>query len=145
MLSMLGAFGSGPLLGIGLARLLASGSFLAESIGMFAFPLAFVVGLQAWLGFAIFAAVAGFGRRLFSKQPAQHTRPSATAAPPGSFVFVPLSVGAGLLAGLVVGLVSETHALMTSVLLYVAAGTFYGGVVWQLARSGYLPFPEPGG
>jgi hypothetical protein len=143
MLSMLGVFGSGPLLGIGLARLLAPGSFVAESIGMFAFPLAFVVGLQAWLGFAIFAAVAGFGRRLLSKKLAQHTGPSA--APPGSFVFVPLSVGAGLLAGIVVGLVSETHALMTSVLLYVAAGIVYGSVVWQLARSGYLPFPEPGG
>jgi hypothetical protein len=33
--SMLGAFGSGPLLGTGLARFVAPDSFVAEGIGMF--------------------------------------------------------------------------------------------------------------
>jgi hypothetical protein len=144
MVSMLGAFGSGPLLGTGLACLLAPDSFVAEGIGMFAFPLAFVLGLQAWLGLAIFSAVLHAGRRLFSKQLRRSLTGSSVVVPPGSFVFVPLSVGAGLLAGIVVGLVSDTHALLTSVLLFVAAGALYGAVVWQLARSGYLPFPEPG-
>jgi hypothetical protein len=124
MLSILGAFGSGPFLGIGLARLLAPGSFVAESIGMFAFPLAFIVGLQAWLGLAIFAAIVGLGRRLLSKQPWRWTTPGVVGVPPGSFVFVPLSVGAGLLAGLVVGLVSDTHALLT-------VGRRCGSILWR--------------
>jgi hypothetical protein len=44
-----------------------------------ALPLAFVLGLQAWLGFAIVSAIAHFLRRVLSSQP----RESIGRSPPG--------------------------------------------------------------
>ena len=137
-LSLVVAFGAGPILGMWLAHVLAPGSMVADATGMFAFPLAFAAGLQAWLGFAIFSAVL----HLFRRRARQTLPTRGPDVPPGSFVFVPLCITAGLVAGLVVGWMSDTQTMLTSLMAHVSVGALYGAAVWRLARSGYLPFPD---
>jgi hypothetical protein len=143
LLAVFGAFAAGPTLGIALARLVAPGSAAADAIGMFAFPIAFAAGLHAWLGMAIAGAVVGLVRRLASGEPARPVAGEAAAVPSGSFVFVPISIAAGVAAGIPVGLLSDTHSVLASTVLYAGSGALYGTAVWRLARAGHLPLPEP--
>jgi hypothetical protein len=126
-------------IGVTLAEWLAPGSWVAQAAGFFALPIAFVTGLQMWIGVAIFSAIArlAFGRR-FASPAAAGTRASV----PGSFVFLPLSSGAGLLAGLIVGLVPAAESAMGACAVFWLAGTLHGWIAWRLARSGVLVPPE---
>ena len=143
VLSFFGSFVSGPILGVALACLAAPKSTLAAGLGMFVFPVSFALGLQAWLGLAIVTAMIQLVRRLTAGEPWRPTGRAIAAVPSGSFAFVPISVGLGLLAGVFIGVLPDTHSLVGTVLLYTSAGAIYGMAVWQLARRGYLPFPEP--
>jgi hypothetical protein len=138
-----GSFLSGPLIGVMLARSVAPESWLADAVGLFMLPLAFTVGLQIWLGTAIVTAMVQIIVRLASGRPWRAAGGAAMRVPAGSIAFVPVAAAAGLLGGVLVGLVSDTHSVPACVALYGGASALYGVLVWQLARAGYLPCPEP--
>jgi hypothetical protein len=142
--ALLGLFLGGAAAGIGLARALAPDSWVAETVSFFALPVAFATGLQAWYGLALFSLIPRVLRWWLSGSHAspagvRQTRPVQL---PGSFVFLPLSSGAGTVAGLVVGLVSSTYPLWFIVLVYWLVGTLHGLLAWRLARGGVLLPPE---
>jgi len=55
---------------------------------------------------------------------------------------VPASLITSLIAGLIMGLVSQRLGFALVVGLYGLLGLGYGVVCWKLARAGYIPFPE---
>jgi hypothetical protein len=141
--AVLGLFLGGAVAGIGLARALAPGSWVAETVSFFALPIAFAAGLQAWYGLALFSLIPrllrGLGGSYSGAARAREPRPLRL---PGSFVFLPLSSGAGAVAGIVVGLVSSTDPVWFVALVYWLVGTAHGLLAWRLARSGVLLPPE---
>jgi hypothetical protein len=138
------AFLGGPVIGLLLARAVAPDSFVAEAVGAFMLPLAFAGGMQLWLGAAIATAVVQLVRRVASGGPWRPSSEALVDVPPGAFAFVPVSTGAGMAGGLMVGFVSSSLPFLVCWQLYAAVGAAYGVAVWQLARAGYLPFPEQG-
>jgi hypothetical protein len=126
--------------GVTLAQYLAPGSWIAEAVGLFALPLAFVWGLQLWIGTALLGAVVGLllGRRSARDRPA----PGEMLILPGSIVFLPLSSAAGLLAGIVIALLPATWSALLSIVAFWAIGTVHGLAAWQLAKRGVLVLPD---
>jgi hypothetical protein len=142
ILALLALFPGAAAVGVGLARWLAPGSWVADAVSFFALPIAFAAGLQMWYGLALFGALVQLvGRWRVGAVP---VRDHAVARPPlpGSAVFLPLSSGAGAFAGLVAGLVSSTQRAWLVMLVYWLVGTLHGVVAWRLARSGVLMPPE---
>lgn len=131
-----GLFIGGGAAGTGLASLLAPGSVWAEAVGLFAFPLAFVFGMQAWFGLALLSVVPrllGFWR----------SRPAPLyPSVPGSIAFVPIASAHGAVAGLVSGWLSSAYPFWVVAPAYWLAGTLYGVLAWRLARAGFLMPPE---
>jgi hypothetical protein len=131
--------------GVQLAQTVAPESFIAAFIGLFALPLAFASGLQLWLGLALFGALWQLLRRALggARARASFSEPrSANRAPPGSFVFVPLSAAFGTLAGLVIGVTATTIGFFATAGIYAGLGLVHGVACWLAARSGHLPLPE---
>ena len=142
ILALLVLFLGGGVIGVALARTFAPGSFLAEAVSLFALPVAFAFGLKAWFGLALAGAairVIGMRRRdnVQGQTPRRETRPLT-----GSFVFFPLSSGAGALAGIVVAILSTPGSGWLAWLTYWTVGTLHGLVSWRLARAGVLMPPE---
>ena len=142
ILALLVLFLGGAVIGVALARTFAPGSFLAEAVSFFALPVAFAFGLKAWFGLALAgAAIRVIGMRRSdaaqSQTAREETRPLA-----GSFVFLPLSSGAGALAGIVVAIVSTRGSGWLAWVTYWTVGTLHGFVSWRLARAGVLMPPE---
>ena len=139
IVALLGLFlGSGGV-GVWLAKTLAPGSFVAEAVSLFALPVAFALGLQAWYGFAIVGAVWRL-IRLGSRRAA--ARAARGPSLPGGFVFLPISSTIGATAGLIVGLLSPTQSALLVAAIYWFAGTLHGFLAWRLARAGVLVPPE---
>ncbi|HKY08736.1 MAG TPA: hypothetical protein VJQ55_10860 [Candidatus Binatia bacterium] len=137
-------FGGGAL-GLGLAGHFAPNSHAAAFVSFFALPLALVGGFQAWLGLAIIILLPGFFIRLLTGAPTASTPISARGfVPPGSAVFVPIASSFGLGAGLIVGFLSDAYTAWVVSFTYWLVGSAYGLLVWLLAHSGYLPFPDSG-
>ena len=139
-----GFFFGGGYGGIQLARALAPASGLAEFVSFLAFPGAFVIGLVAWAGAAMPAAIrrlAGLARKESGPASAARESPPRTI-PPGSFAFVPVSLIVTVPAGVVVAALSTTWSFVWVACLYAALGLCFGVGCWRLARSGYLPFPK---
>jgi hypothetical protein len=140
-ITFFGLFLGGAATGLGLARVLAPGSWWAEAVSVFAFPVAFAVSLQAWFGLALLSliprligfVVAGDARR---------PRPLAPAPIPGAIVFVPVASGIGAVAGLLAGWLSTTTSAWVVAPVYWVIGTLYGLLAWRLARAGFLMPPE---
>jgi hypothetical protein len=143
--SVLVSFAGGPALGIAVAHWAAPGSELAQIVSPLAFALAFVGGLMLWFGIGVVAVVGSALYRLLRGRWRWHRRSSSSAefVPPGYGAFLPLALGLGLLAGVVVGLVPDSISFWLSCAAHVTAGAAYGGLLRALARNGYLPFPEP--
>jgi hypothetical protein len=138
-----GLFLAGAAAGAGLAGLLAPGSSLAEAVSCFALPVAFAAGLQAWYGLALFGMILRLLRMAIrAGAPVPGDRQAARARLPGSFVFLPLSSGAGILAGIVAGLVSSAYPAWFIVLVYGLVGTVHGLLAWRLAHAGVLLPPD---
>lgn len=140
-----GALFGGPLLGIGLASLVAPGSNAAGLASFFAFGGAFVLGMLSWLGLGVAAVLLAALRELVRGR-LPEAPPDAAArvvVPPGHVAFVVWAPLLATLAGCVAGVASRGHFLAT-VALYAAGGLAYGVALRALARRGYLPFPEPG-
>jgi hypothetical protein len=137
-------FMGAPIPGLVLSQSLAPSSGVAGLVSFVMFPLAFVLGAHLWLGFVLLAAlwrlVGKFVRWLARRPPRPDDRPPTPAGPqvpPGSFVFVPVSVGLSGLAGVCVGFLSPAGFILT-VGAYVFLGMLYGVAVWLLARAGYV-------
>lgn len=139
--AFLGLFAGGAAAGAGLARLLAPGSWWAGALSVFAFPVAFALGLQSWFYLALLGAVPRVARLLF-RGGAGPVRPLVKAPIPGASAFVPIASGIGGAVGLVVGWLSNTHSVWLVTLVYWVAGTLYGLLAWRLARAGLLMPPE---
>jgi hypothetical protein len=138
--ALLGLFLGGAAAGLGLARALAPGSWLAELVSFFALPVAFAVGLQAWYGLALLSLIPRLLRRMsVSNLPPTPDQPRPLS---GTFVFLPLSSAAGALAGAVAGLSSATSPSWLVFLVYWLTGTVHGLLAWRLARGGVLLPPE---
>jgi hypothetical protein len=138
-----GLFLGGAAIGGALAGVYAPDSWIASVAGFFALPLAFAVGLQAWYGLALLSLIPRLlGRLRGSKTPPAPPERVPGAGIPGSFVFLPLSAGAGATAGLVVGLASSTQPAWLVALVYCLVGTGHGALAWRLARGGFLIPPE---
>ena len=129
-------FLGGGAAGVGIARFLAHDSILAQFIGLFTFPVPFVVGLQSWLGLAIGVAM----WRTAAHGPAKPGE-QRTEVPAGAIAFVPVSVALVGAFGLVVGILGSSLGILATLGLYVLLGVGYGTACWLAARSGYLPFP----
>ncbi len=141
--ALLALFVGGAAAGIGLTGSLAPGSWVAETVSFFALPIALAVGLQAWYGLALVGLIPGVLRRVTGSSPPPVVgRQAERRRLLGSIVFLPLSSGAGALAGVVTGLVSSTHPLWFVALVYWLAGTAHGLLAWRLARGGVLLPPE---
>ena len=140
--AMAATFVGGASAGATLAEWLAPGSKLATAISFFLFPASMIFGFQAWLGLAFLLLIPGLVRRLLGRSSSPFRKPGEgmEVVPSGAWAFCAVSVPLSLAAGLIVGLLS-THPALIVAAVYLAAGMAYGGVLWWLARNGYLPFP----
>jgi hypothetical protein len=136
VLALIVLFLGGGIAGSGLTQWLAPDSILAAFFGLFAFPLAFMLGMQSWVGLAIGIALWRTATR-GPLTPAQRR----TEVPAGSFVFVPIAVTMVGGAGLLIGLLGSSLGVLATFGLYVLLGLGYGTACWLCARSGYLPWP----
>jgi hypothetical protein len=127
-------------LGVTLAEWLAPGSWIAQIAGFFALPLAFITGLQMWVGVAIVGAIV---RLLVSRRfPPRAAADDGRAGLPGSFIFFPISSAAGLLAGVIVALVPAAPSAVWAIVVFWLTGTLHGLVAWRLADRGVLVPPD---
>jgi hypothetical protein len=140
----MGLFFGGAGAGLVLAERLARGSWPAEFVSFFALPLAFAVGLQSWLGLALLVEAGRWLRSGRSAGARRRGAPGEPGSPAGSVVFLPLGSAAGILAGIVVGLLSPTHPAWQVALAYWLVGTLHGLLAWRLARAGFLLLPDGG-
>jgi hypothetical protein len=139
----LALFAGGAAAGGALAEVFAPDSWIAEAAGFFALPLAFVAGLQAWYGLALFGVMLRlFGRLWGSRDRAARHQPGGKESLPGAFVFLPFASVAGAAAGIVVGVASPVHAVWLVAMVYWFVGTGHGALAWGLARRGLLTPPE---
>ena len=136
---MLALFIGGAAVGDWLARTLAPGSWLAESVGFFALPVAFALSLQAWYGLALFGLIT---RAVSGRSSAGNTRAARHPPLAGAIVFLPFSSLIGVMAGVVVGLLSPTQPMWLVALIFWVVGTVHGLAGWRLARVGVLMPPE---
>jgi hypothetical protein len=137
--ALLVLFPGSAALGVTLAEWLAPGSWIAQIAGFFALPLAFVLGLQMWIGVAIFGAVV---RLLVSRSRPPRISDRDRIVLPGSFVFFPLSSGAGLLAGVITAIVPSASSAILAIAVFWLTGTLHGFVAWRLAKRGVLVPPD---
>ena len=141
--SFVGLFLGGAAVGGALADMFAPESWIASVAGFFALPVAFAVGLQAWYGLALLSVIPRLLEMVRGSRGPRDPRAQATRMSiPGSFVFLPLSSGAGAIAGIVVGLASSTQSAWLVALVYWLVGTGHGALAWRLARGGFLMPPE---
>lgn len=123
-----------------MAERLAPGWFLAGLAGLFMLPLSFLVGLVLWQGVAIIKLLFRLPFLLFRRS--QGARVEVVAIPPGAAVFVPVALFFGLVGGFVIGAMPGDSGVFEATGWGGLLGGFYGVAVWQLARRGYIAFPE---
>jgi hypothetical protein len=140
----------GAALGTLLSNLLAPGAMFVRIIAFLAFPLCLGIGLTLWFWTALSILGTHFVGVWLKKPNTEgfaHAREAAqrdaTSAPPGSFVFVPVSVIISLCAGIIIALSPTAKGFVIAVSSFTGAGLVYGTLLWLLARSGFLPLPEP--
>ncbi|HVR42942.1 MAG TPA: hypothetical protein VMS56_05795 [Thermoanaerobaculia bacterium] len=145
----------GMALGQWLAGRAAPGSILADLIGFLTFPLCLGIGMTLWyqIAFAVVwtrllralvRAARGTGdrERAFREAVVAELRDLPREAPPGTWVFVPVSLGISLVAGALVGLAPAAESFIMPVILFGTYGLAYGVLLRWLAVTGRLPIPE---
>jgi hypothetical protein len=144
ILTTFGGFFVGPFSALKVGALTAPDSELVQTVGVFAFGLAFLAGTLLWMGWGIATVVLGAVRALVRGRP---RRPAgATSAdrlvPPGYRAYVVVGALAGCAVGLLAGLLTE-WTVLSAMGAWGALGTGYGLLLCTAAHHGYLPFPEP--
>jgi len=127
-------FFGGGFVGEHLALALAPGSGVSRLLGFLALPAAFIVGFFFWAGAATFVLMKELAER--------GSRPGPREIPPGAKGFLWSSVLSCGIVGALTGILSKEHGFALVLGTYVAMGLVYGAVCWQLAKSGWLPFPR---
>lgn len=141
LIAVFGGFLFGPLAALLLSRMLAPGSALVQTAGVFGFAMVFVGGTLVWMGFGFVALVVDSFRRLAAGVRRSHER-SRRVAPPGYRAYVVLGAVIGVGVGLLTGLATEAPPGV-SVAVWAATGLAYGLLLSAAAHHGYLPFLEP--
>lgn len=129
-------FFGGGFAGEQLAIALAPGSDVSRFFGFLMLPASFIAGFFFWAGAATFVLI-----KLFAKGKSDPSHRSRDI-PPGASGFVWSSVLFCLLVGALTGLLSREYGFFQVFGAYVATGLAYGISCWQLAKSGWLPFPR---
>jgi hypothetical protein len=138
-----GLFFGGGIGGIGLASFVAPDSIAGNFIGLLALPLAFIAGMNLWLGFALLTALLHGIRRLLSRAPGSVPPLMGNRdVPPGAYSFVLAALATSAASGLVMAFLSTRLGFVATLALYLLVGLVYGMACWLLARSGFLPFGE---
>lgn len=114
---------------------------MAQVVPAFIFLFPFFVGLLLWMGAGLVSGMGHFLRGLVSGRPPDSPSGDETVVPPGYSVFLWLCVSTGLATGLAVAPVSEL-TLLTGPAVWGGYGLLFGGIAYQAAHHGYLPFPE---
>lgn len=135
-LILLTLFFGGGFVGEQLAITLAPGSGFSRLLGFLALPASFILGFVVWAGAAAFALIRQLAKG--GARPSQKQRD----IPPGANGFLWSSVLSCLFVGVLTGLLSKEHGFVFVSGVYVACGLVYGVLCWQLAKSGWLPFPR---
>ncbi|HNY30423.1 MAG TPA: hypothetical protein PKO15_06015 [Fibrobacteria bacterium] len=140
----LGLFLGGGILGAMLGQWIAPDSTVAVLVGFAMLPVAFLVGMQLWLGAAMIAWLVRVLRSRSRSSASLRSMPSKTSrgSHTGSFVFVPVFVVFTTPAGLLTGWLSDTVGFASVLAVYIGVGMVFGTVVWQLAKRGYVEFLE---
>ena len=138
-----GLFFGGGIGGVGLASFVAPDSIIGNFIGLLALPLAFITGMNLWLGFALLTALLHGIRRLLSRDP-KSLPPlmGDRGVPPGAYSFVLSSLATSAASGLVMAFLATRLGFLATLALYLLVGLSYGVACWLLARTGFLPFSE---
>jgi hypothetical protein len=134
----LGFFFGGAALGAALASWCAPKSALATVTSFLAFPLAMFLGFPAWLGSAFITLIFNWTHRRKSNE----MQRAGAFIPPGSWVFLPVSLGVIVVAGLIVAIVAERTSFFGTLGIYTIFAAAYGAGMWRAARTGLLPFPD---
>lgn len=129
-------FFGGGFVGEELALALAPGSGFSRLLGFLVLPASFILGFVVWAGAAAFAAIWQLAKG--GAHPSQKPRD----IPPGAKGFLWSSVLSCLFVGMLTGFLSKEHDAVFVTGVYVATGLVYGVLCWQLAKSGWLPFPR---
>jgi len=129
-------FFGGGFAGEQLALALAPSSGFSRLLGFLALPASFIVGFFFWAGAATVVLVTRLARRV------PRPRQRSGEIPPGAKGFLWSSVLSCLIVGSLTGLLSNEHGFVLVSGIYVATGLVYGTLCWQLAKSGWLPFPR---
>ena len=129
-------FFGGGFVGDELALALAPSSDLSRLLGFLALPASFILGFVVWAGTAAFAAIWQLAKG------GAHPGRKPRDIPPGANGFLWSSVLSCLFVGVLTGLLSKEHGVVFVSGVYVATGLVYGVLCWQLAKSGWLPFPR---
>jgi len=129
-------FFGGGFVGEQLALALAPSSGLSRLLGFLALPAAFIAGFVLWAGTATVVLIARLAKR------GSPTGRKASEIPPGAIGFLWSSVLSCLIVGALTGLLSEKQAFFPVFGSFAATGLVYGILCWQLAKSGWLPFPR---
>ncbi len=140
-LTIIGLLIGGALLGILLADWIAPGSSLAMPVSALLFPVSIILGFFGWLGLAILHLPMAIFRWITGRKQPDHGR-GDQFIPPGSLAFLPVTVFCSALVGLICGLVPGGWTVFAAVPLYVILGFAFGLLLWRLAKTGLLPFPE---
>ncbi|MBI2839974.1 MAG: hypothetical protein HYX75_16800 [Acidobacteria bacterium] len=143
--TLIGMFVGGIAVGQVLAHSLTPDTEIGAAMTFMMLPVSLCVGMICWLGMAILFGVASLLRRLAS---GRSRTPRAirqhTTVLPGSFVFVPVTVGICTAAGILAGILSPGRGVLAAGAAHLVTGLLYGLALWQSARRGFLPFPEEG-
>jgi hypothetical protein len=129
-------FFGGGFVGEQLALALAPNSGFSRLLGFLVFPASFIVGFFFWAGAATLVLIKQFAKQ--GPRPSQRSR----KIPPGAKGFLWSSVLLCLIVGALTGLLSKEHGFFLVSGTYVVTGFVYGALCWQLAKSGWLPFPR---
>src|SRR4030095_5572993 len=133
-----GLFFGGAALGTALGHWCAPNSSILAIASFLVFPLSMFLGFPAWLGSAFITLIFNWGGR---RKPDKAT-PRGEFIPPGSWAFVPVTIGLFLPVALLAGFMAERMSFLATATLYLIVGGAYGIVMWRSARTGLLPFPE---
>ena len=141
----------GMAIGVAIAVGVAGQSVGAVVVGFFALPLAFGLSLSAWRGVVMAWLMGNLAGSLVRSRGDEERfrddlgrsfeRARASGGLPGTWVFVPICAGVGVVGGAAMAIAADQNRIVSGATILVAA-VGYGIVLRRLARRGLLPIPE---
>lgn len=132
--------------GIAMANYVAPDFEWSTIIGFMMFPIILFVGMHLWLGTGIIIMISGLVCKLIkhilrvkARSTHHRSRSKKGKGDPGSFVFIPTSIGISTITGFILASASNQFERPEILKIYVLAGTLYGLACWLATRNGYFP------